>query len=136
MRDDAIDRISSGVEGSVSTWLAAFRGPDPKPDRAALESQLAADPELDSDLHKAFAAVGDMPELPEARVEELPRDGVDELLEGYAQVLYQFALTTIWLGRPVAVEGFLQSDKWIAVCQSRANDGMLTYRSNGAIGVP
>ena len=89
-----------------------------------------------ADLHKAISAVGDMPELPPAPEETLPVDGTDWLLEGYAQVLYQFALTAIWLGRPVAIEGFLQGDDWIAVCESRAQNRMLTYRIQGRMVFP
>lgn len=135
-RNDAIDHLASGSESSLSRWFAAFRGSDPKPDRKALEIQLADDPKLAEDLHTALATVGDIPELPETYAEELPSDSVGELLEGYAQVLYQFALTAISLGRPVAVEGFLQSDNWVAVCQSQATDGMLTYRSGGRLAFP
>lgn len=133
LRDEVIQRISASVldssRGRVSAWLSAFAGGEPT-DRAALRDELAADPELGPAIRQAIGSLPGMPQLPQTGG-DVPTNATALTLDGYAEVLYQFALSAIWTGRPVAINGFLQGAEWIAVCQSQAGGGMLAYQEGG-----
>jgi hypothetical protein len=136
LRDQAVDRIASaavdGAHDQVAGWLKGVGETQDQAGRAALRSELAEDPALAAGLRDAISSLPGMPDLPSGRA-ELPSNATDALLDVYSEVLYQFLLTAIWIGRPLAIEGFLQGDDWIAVCQSATADGMQAFRREDGV---